>query len=228
MSSSSSIAKFTIPELSELDVEAYYIPNFISLAEAERLFSILEEKYPFHQEKTTVFGKTFDQPRLTRFMGDEGQTFNYSGQERPAVPWINEVVDLKTLVHTECKKFRTNHPEFNVVLGNYYEDGNKYIGDHADDETDHEQDAFIASLSLGAARDFWVRDKKTGRLIKTISLEPGSLFLMGKNFQAKLKHGLPKRKKVTRPRINLTFRRFAENRSGSRISRSKNDMTNSG
>ena len=82
------------------------------------------------------------------------------------------------------------------------------IGDHADDETDHEQGAFIASVSLGAVRDFWIRDKESGKLIMTIPLASGSLFLMGKNFQTKLKHGLPKRKKVKHPRINLTFRRF--------------------
>jgi len=226
MSSSSSLP---IPELAEYDAEAYYIPNFLSSAEAERLFSELEEKYPFHQEKTVMFGKVFDQPRLTRFMGDEGKTYNYSGQDRPAVPWIDEILDLKSRALAECKKFRAEHPEFNVVLGNYYIDGNSYIGDHADDETDHEQEAFIASVSLGAVRDFWIRDKKTGELIMTIPLASGSLFLMGKNFQAKLKHGLPKRKRVKHPRINLTFRRFAENRGSSRITKSEEDLTkNSG
>lgn len=218
-------SQFAIPELADYEVEAYYIPNFLSPEEEKKAFKDLAEKYPFHQEKTAVFGKIFNQPRLTRFMGEEGQSFNYSGQERPAVPWIDEVVNLKTRVHEECKKFRTNHPEFNVVLGNYYADGNDYIGDHSDDETEHEQNAFIASLSLGAVRDFWIRDKKTGKRIVTIPLAPGSLLLMGQNFQKRLKHGLPKRKKVDHPRINLTFRCFAKERgiTITRVESSKKD-----
>lgn len=211
MSSSSSNPKL-IPELAKYGVEAYYIPNFLSEAEAKKAFDVLEAKYPFHQEQTSAFG-IHDQPRLTRFMGNEGQSFNYSGHVRPAVPWMDEVVVLKDRVFEECKKIRSDHPEFNAVLGNRYKDGNDYIGDHADDEREHEQDAFIASLSLGAVRDFWLRDKKTGERIMTIPLAAGSLFLMGKNFQDKLKHGLPKRKKVKDVRINLTFRRFDEGRS---------------
>lgn len=210
--SSSSSTHCNISELVPYGVEAYYIPNFLTPEESAKAFHEVETKFPFHQEKTTFFGKTFDQPRLTRFMGDDGKSFNYSGHDRPAVPWIDEVRDLRNRVLNECKKFRADHPEFNVVLGNYYKDGNSYIGDHADDETEHEQESFIASLSLGAVRDFWIRDKKTGKRIVTISLAAGSLLLMGKNFQNKLKHGLPKRQKVTHPRINLTFRRFAQNR----------------
>jgi alkylated DNA repair dioxygenase AlkB len=215
MSSSSSIPKPMKPiaELAAYGVEAYYIPDFLSVEEAKKSFSELEEKFPFHQEQTTVFGKTFDQPRLTRFMGDEGKTFNYSGHVRPAVKWIDEVVCLKNRVLEMCKKFRPNHPEFNVVLGNRYKDGNDYIGDHSDDETEHEKNAFVASLSIGAVRDFWIRDKKTGERILTIPLASGSLFLMGKNFHDKLKHGVPKRKKVQDVRINLTFRRFSDGRS---------------
>lgn len=215
-SSSSFIISKPIAELLEYNVEAYYIPNFLPADEADKYFSELEKKFPFHQEQTTVFNKTFNQPRLTRFMGDEGTSFNYSGHVRPAIPWIKEVSDLKSRIFEVCKTIRSDHLEFNVVLGNRYKDGEDYIGDHADDETDHEKSAFIASLSLGAVRDFWIRDKKTNERILTIPLEPGSLFIMGKNFQNKLKHGLPKRKKVKSPRINLTFRCFSNQRQASK------------
>lgn len=204
-------------ELTDLGVEAYYVPNFLSKEEADETLKVLLAKFPFHQEKTTmnIGGKkrTFDQPRLTRFMGDDGKAFKYSGHVRPAVPWIPEVLALRDRIAAFQRTLRKDHPDPNVVLGNMYEHGGKYIAFHADDEKDHEDEAFITGLSVGAPRDFVLKDKKTMKTVFTILLEHGSLFLMGRNFHQKLKHGLPKRLKVKDPRINLTFRTFSNNRS---------------
>lgn len=56
-------------ELKDYNVECYYIKNFLSETEADVAFEQLMEKFPFHQEQVSIFGKTHDQPRLTRFMG---------------------------------------------------------------------------------------------------------------------------------------------------------------
>jgi alkylated DNA repair dioxygenase AlkB len=210
--SSSVIDKMTITqpkELTSLGVECYYIENFLDEKEADHYLERLLKNYPFHQEETTMMigGKkqTFKQPRLTRLMGDKGSSFNYSGHVRPGVEWILEVSELRKQLAEVVKKLKAQHPAFNVVLGNLYKNGDNYIAFHSDDESEHNKDCFIASISLGAARDFVLKDK-TGKTVHSILLKHGSLFIMGKDFQKKLKHGVPKRLRVKDPRINLTFR----------------------
>lgn len=50
---------------------------------------------------------------------------------------------------------------FDYVLINYYANGNNYIGYHSDDERDLKKNGIIASLSLGASRDFCFQMKKS-------------------------------------------------------------------
>jgi alkylated DNA repair dioxygenase AlkB len=190
-------------------VECYYVENFFSKAEADSLFQEIHRDYPWAQEQSHVFGKDHDQPRLTRFMADGGE-YVYSGFIRPSVPWIPSVAKIRDKATKIAQSLRSGHAAFNVVLGNLYRDGRDYIGRHSDAETVHEGDSMIASISLGAERDFDIRDKKTKKLVLRVKLPHGSLFLMGRNFQQMLTHELPKRLKIKDPRINLTFRRFEQ------------------
>jgi alkylated DNA repair dioxygenase AlkB len=196
-------------ELILLGVECYYIEKFLDEKEADHYLKQLLVKYPFHQEKTVFMQNIYDQPRLTRLMGDKDSTFNYSGQVRPGVEWIPEVLELRKKLADQVDKLKPNHPTFNAVLGNLYRNGNDYIAAHSDDESEHNKKCFIASISLGAVRDFVLKDQR-GKTVFSIPLAHGSLFIMGKNFQKKLKHLVPKRLRVKEPRINLTFRVFQE------------------
>lgn len=197
-------------ELTSLGVECYYIENFLDEKEADHYLEQLLVKYPFHQEQTVFMQNIYDQPRLTRLMGNKGSTFNYSGRIRPGVEWIPEVLELRKKLADQVDKLKPNHPVFNAVLGNLYRDGSDYIAAHSDDESEHNKECFIASISLGSVRDFVLKDKKGGKTIFSVPLAHGSLFIMGKNFQDKLKHLVPKRLRVKKPRINLTFRVFEE------------------
>jgi len=195
-------------ELKELGVECYYIPNFLSKSEADQTFKSLQDKFPFHQEQTSFMGKSFQQPRLTRFMGDKNTSYYYSGHDRQAEEWIPEVEDIRDKLMPLTEKFRPNHPKYNVVLGNLYRDGKDYIAKHSDAETVHNTDCFIASFSLGAERDFDIWNKAEKKRILRIKLAHGSVLLMGRLMQNKTQHDLPKRLKIKEPRINLTFRYF--------------------
>ena len=67
----------------------------------------------------------------------------------------------------------------------------------------------IASISLGAAREFKLRKKnydKQKDTVHKILLEPGSLLIMRAPLQRFWEHEVP-RKVIDSPRINLTFRR---------------------
>ena len=79
------------------------------------------------------------------------------------------------------------------------------MGKHSDDEDSIVPKSGIASLSFGAERPFVFLHKKTREKIK-VSLPDGSLLLMKDRCQECWWHELPKTKKVSGPRINITFR----------------------
>jgi alkylated DNA repair dioxygenase AlkB len=87
------------------------------------------------------------------------------------------------------------------------------MGWHSDDEPELGPDPVIASLSLGAVRDFRVRRRRRPAQGRNTSwkrsLGHGSLFLMEAGFQQLYQHALPRTKKETGLRINLTFRQIA-------------------
>jgi alkylated DNA repair dioxygenase AlkB len=66
----------------------------------------------------------------------------------------------------------------------------------------------IASISFGATRTFRIRDYKTKKIIKDQTLNHGSLFIMGGDFQKEYTHEVPKTKKQITKRINITCRSF--------------------
>lgn len=90
------------------------------------------------------------------------------------------------------------------------------MGEHRDDEKELDPLCPIASVSLGAARDFIFRHRDArGKPIHRQIIEPvklelahGSLLLMNSPTNTFWYHSLPVRKKISLPRINLTFRRI--------------------
>ena len=76
---------------------------------------------------------------------------------------------------------------------------------HSDDEKSLGRNSAIASLSFGAERNFLFKHKIT-KETRSVLLENGSLLVMKENTQTHWLHRLPPTKKITEPRINLTFR----------------------
>ena len=107
---------------------------------------------------------------------------------------------------------------FNSLLLNRYRDGRDAMGWHADDEPELDPAAPIASLSLGAARDFRLRPRPSpasalsGPLSGTpgkpfnLELAHGDLLLMEPPTQLWWQHALPRRLRLQQERLNLTFR----------------------
>lgn len=95
---------------------------------------------------------------------------------------------------------------FNFALVTLYPNGVASLGYHSDDEPDLVPGAPIASLSLGATRAFSVRRKGGSQTMFTVDLEHGSLLRMTGATQRHYQHCVPKRLRVTDPRINITFR----------------------
>jgi alkylated DNA repair dioxygenase AlkB len=90
-------------------------------------------------------------------------------------------------------------------LLNLYHYGNEGVGWYSDDEKSLGKNVFIASLSFGAERKFSFKHKQTKQIVSFV-LEHGSLLVMKERTQANWMHSLPKSKKISHKRINLTFR----------------------
>jgi alkylated DNA repair dioxygenase AlkB len=76
---------------------------------------------------------------------------------------------------------------------------------HSDSERQLLQNGAIASVSLGAERQFMFKHKNTKATHASV-LQHGSLLVMKGVTQTHWLHRLPPTKKINLPRINLTFR----------------------
>jgi alkylated DNA repair dioxygenase AlkB len=93
------------------------------------------------------------------------------------------------------------------VLLNLYRDGNDKMGWHADNEPELGSEPVIASLSLGVTRKFRFRHRTTKEIVEC-ELPTGSLVVMSGLSQKCWVHEVPRQKRVTNSRINLTFRKI--------------------
>ncbi len=177
-----------------------YVPRFLSESEADALFDVLREGTPFHAEAPVMFGRPVEVRRRTYSFGEPGTRYRYSGVERVAAPWPAELVPTVERVRTRAGA------RFTFALCNFYPDGAAGLGWHADDEHDLVSGAPIASLSLGAERDFQMRLGRKGPAVLSVPLGHGSLLLMRGATQEHYQHQVPKRARCTTPRLNLTFR----------------------
>ncbi|XP_072520534.1 DNA oxidative demethylase ALKBH2 isoform X2 [Salminus brasiliensis] len=186
-----------------------------SKQEADRLFNQLElevEYFTGDKAKVQVYGKLYSVPRQQATYGDEGLMYSFSGVHLLARHWTPTLEYIRDVVTNATGQ------TFNFVLINRYKDGHDHIGEHRDDERELDPTCPIASVSVGAARDFIFRHKDARggpdkRQIKPVKLElaHGSLLLMNSPTNTYWYHSLPIRKKVKTPRINLTFRHIIKN-----------------
>lgn len=169
------------------------------LQNPQSYYERLMEEVAWQNDQTLIFGRLITTKRMVAWYGDEALEYTYSGMKKVASPWNTTLLELKRIVE------HLTHETFNSCLLNLYHDGNEGMGWHSDAEKDLKENGTIASLSLGAERKFSFRHKQTKERID-LTLENGSLLLMRGTTQKYWLHQLPKSKKITRGRINLTFR----------------------
>ncbi len=186
-------------ELLPFDGSAMLITNFLGADSADRYLAELFQNNPWEQRAITMFGKTIDEPRLSTWHSTQNLSYAYSGLLRTPALWTPLLSEL-----LELCQFASG-AKFNSVLINLYRDGNDSMGWHADNEKANGPDPTIASISLGASRRFDLRHRESKESIRT-ELTHGSLLVMSGKSQNAWHHQIPKSKRVTEPRINLTFR----------------------
>jgi alkylated DNA repair dioxygenase AlkB len=181
------------------DADLKYYPNFIVASEATILMQALHQSLDWRQEQITLYGKTFDVPRLQAWYGDKNARYQYSNLSLCPLPWNSVLLALKQ----KCENASNSH--FNSVLANLYRHGQDGMGRHADNEPELGQQPVIAALSFGEERNLDFYHNTTKDKVR-LPLHNGSLLVMSGNTQKYWQHSVAKTKKTLAPRINLTFR----------------------
>ncbi|KAJ9157243.1 2OG-Fe(II)oxygenase superfamily protein [Pleurostoma richardsiae] len=219
----------------QLDLDLLYFEPYIASPVDKDLFNFLRAKLPFYRVEYNIKrGPTethIRTPRFTTVFGlDETSRFEEDGS----------IVDAKTHVRVPGTAYARYAPRpmpkclddlrrsteaatgchFNFCLVNYYSSGSDSISYHSDDERFLGPEPAIASFSLGAKRDFFMKHKP---ILPTkerpvppevnqlkLSLASGDMILMRGKTQSCWLHSIPKRtgrNEKDGGRINITFRR---------------------
>lgn len=176
-----------------------YYGKIFSSEESNLFFEYLISGIPWKADEAVIFGKLIETKRKVAWFGDENFEYTYSGRTKKAMKWTPELMILKN----KCEEITGE--KFNSCLLNLYHNGSEGMAYHSDGEKDLKKNGAIASLSFGAERKFLFKHKFTKEKIE-IFLENGSLLVMKDQTQTFWQHRLPTTKKVSTPRINLTFR----------------------
>jgi alkylated DNA repair dioxygenase AlkB len=196
----------------EINETRNYLPHDGTVLYYGKLLSHEQANYYLEQLLTTIawkndeaiiFGKHIVTKRKVAWYGNENYYYTYSNTTKQALLWTKELLQLKQLI--EAKTGAT----FNSCLLNLYHNGDEGMAWHSDDEKSLGLNTVIASFSLGAERKFSFRHKQTKEVVSLI-LEHGSLLVMKDATQTHWLHSLPKSKRITTPRVNLTFRTIVD------------------
>jgi alkylated DNA repair dioxygenase AlkB len=224
------------------DLDLVYFQPYIPKLVENDLFEFLRRALFFYRVQYTIkrYGTEtqINTPRYTTVFGvDTSSTFNSEGQlvdsqtSKPVPPDRYKSCAPNTprplpqcLEHLRQLTEIITGATYNFCLVNYYADGADSISYHSDDERFLGHNPSIASLSLGAMRDFCMKHKpippKAGEPPPEQNLKPplklplasGDMVLMKGKTQANWLHSIPKRKGRGSEggRINITFRKGVE------------------
>ncbi|MGM0636075.1 MAG: alpha-ketoglutarate-dependent dioxygenase AlkB family protein [Bacteroidota bacterium] len=182
--------------------ELIYYPDFLTFDFADFLFEELKNKLSWQQDQIKVFGKTYNQPRLTALQAENKLSYSYSNITMQPKEFSTSVKNLKQQIEKKSQHY------FTTCLFNFYRDGSDSNGWHADDEPELGTNPCIASISLGATRKFKLRNKSDSSIKLDFELKHGSLLIMKGETQHYWQHQIPKTKRKVGERINLTFRKI--------------------
>lgn len=188
--------QLTIPDAEILLYEGSNSPLF-----GTSYFDALHQGISWRAESITVFGKSYLQPRLIEFYGEQGIEYKYSNKIYQAAPWTDVLMTLRDIA------IEVAQAPFNCALANLYRNERDSMGYHADDEPELGDNPTIVSMSFGAERTFVLkhRYRREIRNIR-IPLTSESILIMKGATQRYWLHGIEKKTRALGPRINLTFR----------------------
>lgn len=177
----------------------HYYGRVLDQPQANHYLNILLNDIEWRNDEAIIFGKKLITKRKVAWYGDKPFEYSYSNVTKHALPWTEALLELKLLIEKESGE------TYNSCLLNLYHNGDEGMAWHSDGEKDLKKDGAIGSLSFGAERKFAFRHKQTKERVD-MHLEHGSLLVMKGTTQTNWLHRLPPTKRVSDPRVNLTFR----------------------
>ena len=171
------------------------VESFLTTSQAEALLASLQS-LPWTRGK--FMGNAV--PREEIWIGP--YAYKFSGRTLETRAWTPQIEAIRDKVHARYGG------DYNSVLLNRYANERDSVSWHSDDEPEMDSAHPIASLSLGASREFLIRNIANRKALQTYILTSGSLLLMPPGFQQRYQHCVPKSKGPCGLRINLTFRRM--------------------
>ena len=181
------------------DGTVHYYGMVLNRLDADHYLQVLLDTIDWRNDEAVIFGKRIITKRKVAWYGNEPFEYTYSSTTKSALPWTQELLELKLL--TEQQTGET----FNSCLLNLYHTGEEGMAWHSDAEKVLKKNGAIASLSFGAERKFAFKHKETKETIN-LFLQHGSLLLMKGHTQTHWLHRLPPTKIINKHRVNLTFR----------------------
>jgi alkylated DNA repair dioxygenase AlkB len=169
--------------------DVVFYPAFLGFEEGDALVTELLATTRFAADSRLMYGKRVAVPRETAGRGD-----------RMSQPWT----PLLLVVRERLEALLATGLDY--VFVNRYRDGRDSVAWHGDHEGTGK---VVASLSLGATREFDLRPKRESDLRpRTIALDlaHGDLVVMRGETQRYWEHRVRKDPRVHEQRINLTFR----------------------
>ncbi len=185
------------------DGEVLYYGKIFSEKESDDYFHALMEKIAWQHDEAIIHGKHIITRRQVAWYADKAFAYHYSNTERIALPWLPILLELKNRIEEKSLE------SFNACLLNLYHSGDEGMSWHSDAEKELKKEAAMASVSFGANRKFSFKHRQTKQVVD-VQLEHGSLLIMKGKTQQHWLHSLPKSKRISQPRINLTFRSMLE------------------
>lgn len=173
-----------------------YVPGFVNKASADQAFDRLWQTLDWERREGA--------PRREYWQNDYRLAYTYGKAEGQrtydAKPW-DEFVDAQRNAINSRFGYKID-----CCFINGYNDEKDSLGWHADDSPEMNPAQPVMSLSLGQERNIMVRDNES-RVIETIRLGHGSLFIMPPRYQQTHQHKIPKGdRQGMGPRISLTYR----------------------
>jgi len=185
------------------DGDVYYFGSIFNEESSDHYMKKLLTTIDWKNDEAIIFGKKIITKRKVAWYGSKPFNYTYSKVTKKAMLWTDELLEIKKQIEV------VTGVSFNSCLLNLYHDGSEGMAWHCDGERELEKHGVIASVSFGAKRRFCFKHKVTKDKIE-LELDHGSLLTMERNTQDHWLHRLPPTTKVTKPRINLTFRTINE------------------
>ncbi|WP_196892229.1 alpha-ketoglutarate-dependent dioxygenase AlkB family protein [Aureivirga marina] len=183
------------------DGEIHLFGEIFNTVEADAYFKRLFQEVAWKNDEAIIFGKHIITKRKVAWYADIPLDYTYSNLKREALQWNSLLLELKKKVENYTNE------SYNSCLMNLYHDGNEGVSWHSDDEKELKKNGSIASLSFGATRKFAFKHNETKEKI-VFELKNGELLEMKGETQNFWKHSILTSKKITKPRISLTFRQM--------------------